>query len=101
MGPAKRDDAGPAPPWNPDPAHSSIASGGSSMRRLTPLLLAAAFALAACVPVAAPEITYDPNELRFSGDEALAIETDFVARFPDRDSGQPNNPLAADASEYR
>jgi hypothetical protein len=65
------------------------------MRRLASLLLAAALTLAACAPVAAPKITYDPNELRFSGDEALAIETDFVTRFPDRDSGQPNNPLAA------
>ena len=51
--------------------------------------------LAACTPVPAPEISYDPEVLRFSGERALAIETEFVTRFPDRDSGQPNNPLAA------
>ncbi len=51
--------------------------------------------LAACVPAVSPEVAYDPASLRFSGERALAIETDFVARFPDRDSGQPNNRGAA------
>ena len=52
--------------------------------------------LAGCAPVAAPENAYDPRDLRFSGDETLAIEADFVEHFPDRDSGQANNRLAAD-----
>jgi hypothetical protein len=55
----------------------------------------AALALAACAPIPATEISYEPDDLRFSGEEALAIEFDFVQRFPDRDSGQPNNRLAA------
>src|SRR4029078_8531383 len=33
--------------------------------------------------------------LRFSGPHALAIETQFVQRFPRRHSGTPNNRLAA------
>jgi hypothetical protein len=59
-------------------------------------LAALTLVLAACAPVASPEIAYDPDDLRFSGERALAIETDFVTRFPDRDSGQPNNLLAAE-----
>ena len=55
-----------------------------------------ALILAGCAPVIAPETSYDPRELRFSGDQALSMEADFVARFPDRDSGQPNNRRAAD-----
>jgi hypothetical protein len=55
----------------------------------------AALLLTACASVATPEIAYDAAALRFSGEAALAIETDFVTRFPDRDSGEPNNPLAA------
>ena len=39
--------------------------------------------LAGCAPVAAPENAYDPRDLRFSGDETLAIEADFVEHFPE------------------
>ncbi len=63
---------------------------------LLPPLAFAALLLSACSPVPAPEIAFDPADLRFSGDRALAIETDFVNRFPDRDSGEPNNLLAAE-----
>ncbi len=50
----------------------------------------------ACRPVATPVIGYDPEALLFSGDRALSLESDFVTRFPDRDSGQPNNRRAAE-----
>ncbi|HSR47306.1 MAG TPA: M28 family peptidase [Anaerolineales bacterium] len=67
------------------------------MKRYFILLASGAvFLLAACTPVETPEITYNPGDLRFSGDTALAIETDFVTRFPNRDSGEPNNLLAAE-----
>jgi hypothetical protein len=67
------------------------------MKRLFQFLaLAALVASAACTPVESPGISYDPADLRFSGETALAIETDFVTRFPDRDSGEPNNLLAAE-----
>jgi len=52
--------------------------------------------LAACSPVPSPDVAYDPAALSFSGERALAIEAEFVMRFPDRDSGQPNNRLAAE-----
>lgn len=47
---------------------------------------------------AAPEIVLqsDPDDLKFSGDAALSFVTEFVERFPDRDSGQPNNKKAAE-----
>jgi len=51
---------------------------------------------AACATVPEPEVGYDPADLRFDGDKAFAVETDFVTRFPTRHSGQPNNRLAAE-----
>ena len=62
---------------------------------LGPIALLLLF-LTACTPVSAPEISFDPQDLRFSGEVALAIETDFVTHFPDRDSGEPNNLRAAE-----
>ena len=57
--------------------------------------------LAACT--AAPEIqgSYDPAALKFDGEQAFAIEKDFVARFPNRASGYANNRLAAGWIEER
>ena len=49
----------------------------------------------ACVPVAAPAIQVDPSDLRFSGEQAFALEGEFVSQFPNRHSGQPNNRAAA------
>lgn len=63
-------------------------------RALLVLLLAGL--LAACSPAPQPRATYDPAMLRFSGERALAIETEFVTQFPLRHSGQPNNRLAAE-----
>ena len=40
-------------------------------------------------------LDYQSSQLSFSGEQALAIETEFVESFPNRDSGQPNNLLAA------
>ena len=52
--------------------------------------------LSACSP--APEVNsnYDVDALHFSGERALELETEFVTQFPHRDSGQPNNQLAAE-----
>lgn len=62
------------------------------------ILLTVIFAgsLTACSSAPQPTATYDPAELRFSGERALAVETEFVTQFPLRDSGQPNNRLAAE-----
>lgn len=63
--------------------------------RLMVLLSMMILFLAACS--AAPEIqaSFNPADLKFDGEKAFAIETEFVNRFPDRASGYPNNPLAA------
>ncbi len=52
--------------------------------------------LIGCVTEPEPEISYDPAALQFDGEQALATETKFVTQFPNRDSGQPNNRLAAE-----
>jgi hypothetical protein len=52
--------------------------------------------LVACSPVSQPEILYDPASLQFSGERAFEVESQFVAQFPNRHSGQPNNRLAAE-----
>lgn len=53
-------------------------------------------ALAGCATVPEPQISYDPASLQFDGELALATESEFVTQFPKRDSGQPNNRLAAE-----
>jgi hypothetical protein len=71
----------------------------SAMRQSQPLLasvLLAAASLASCAPVATPSVRYQPETLHFSGERALMIETEFVTRFPNRDSGEPANLLAAE-----
>ena len=71
-----------------------IKGNGRCLLYLISIFLAALFT-SACSQVSAPEITIDPVTLRFSGNEAFALEADFVNRFPNRHSGQPNNELAA------
>ena len=53
-------------------------------------------ALTSCQAEAAPTNSFDPAGLRFSGERALDLETEFVTRFTGRHSGQPNNELAAE-----
>lgn len=62
------------------------------------LLLFIVFALLAggCRPAPQIEASVNPGSIRFSGERAMAIERDFVTRFPNRHSGQPNNRLAAE-----
>ena len=52
--------------------------------------------LAACQSPDATAARDDAASLQFSGERAFAIETEFVESFPYRDSGQPNNRLAAE-----
>jgi hypothetical protein len=59
-------------------------------------ILLIALTLAACSPQAQPQAQIDPSMIRFDGEQAFAIETEFVTRFPNRHSGQPNNRLATE-----
>lgn len=45
--------------------------------------------LAACQAVPLLETTFLPASLRFSGERAFELESDFVTRFLYRHSGQP------------
>ncbi|MDQ7064031.1 MAG: M28 family peptidase [candidate division KSB1 bacterium] len=49
----------------------------------------------ACSEPPRPIVSPQPLPLKFSGERALAIETEFVSRFPYRSSGMPNNRRAA------
>ncbi len=60
------------------------------------LVLFLALMTAACSPQAQPEARVDPAAIWFDGEEAFALETEFVTRFPNRHSGQPNNHLATE-----
>jgi len=66
-----------------------------SSQSLAMILLGLALMSAACEPATTLPIGYDLSQLRFSGERALEIETEFVMTFTDRHSGQPNNHLAA------
>ncbi|HSF81759.1 MAG TPA: M28 family peptidase [Anaerolineales bacterium] len=59
------------------------------------ILLFAAF-LTSCTPAPDIRLEDDLQILRFEGERALEIETEFVTSFPHRHSGQPNNRLAAE-----
>ena len=52
--------------------------------------------LVACSPAPQRRLGCDPTTLRFSGERAFALQAEFVQRFPNRHSGQPNNRLAAE-----
>lgn len=52
--------------------------------------------LAACSTAPDTKVQYDPASLRFSGEHALAVQAEFVKKFPYRHSGAPNNRLAAE-----
>ncbi|MBK6326915.1 MAG: M28 family peptidase [Chloroflexi bacterium] len=64
--------------------------------RFIVVLVAALLGIVGCATQEMPDIRYDPAALRFDGEQAFATETEFVTQFPDRDSGQPNNRLAAE-----
>jgi hypothetical protein len=65
-------------------------------RRYTILLgLLLSGLLVACSPAPESRLNYDPATLRFSGERAFALQSNFVQRFPNRHSGRPNNRLAA------
>lgn len=68
------------------------------MLRVSRAVMAVSFlgiALTACQAQHIPETVIEPAQMRFSGQRALALETEFVTNFPSRQSGQPNNRLAA------
>jgi len=52
--------------------------------------------LTACSPTSSPPITYEPTQLRFSGERAYAIEEEFVTRFTNRHSGTEQSRLATE-----
>jgi hypothetical protein len=52
--------------------------------------------LTACSPTSSPPITYEPARLSFSGEQAYAIEEEFVTRFTNRHSGTEQNRLATE-----
>lgn len=54
------------------------------------------FGLLGCAVQPEPDISSDPGALKFDSEQALVTETEFVTQFPNRDSGQPNNRLAAE-----
>lgn len=66
--------------------------------KLSILLLPALLVLllTACSPAVPPPITYEPTQLRFSGERTYAIEEEFVTRFTDRHSGTEQNRLATE-----
>jgi len=65
-------------------------------RRFLSILALLGCLLAACTAAPDARVHYDPVSLRFSGEQALATEAEFVGRFPYRHSGAPNNQLAAE-----
>ena len=68
------------------------------MNRISRIVVCIVFlslCLTACSSTPQPEITYDPEALSFSGERAYALVEEFVLQFPYRDSGKPNNDLAA------
>ncbi len=60
------------------------------------VMILGALLLAACAPAPEIHLEGEPQPLRFVGERALEIETEFVNEFPYRHSGQPNNRLAAE-----
>ncbi|MBP6468785.1 MAG: M28 family peptidase [Chloroflexi bacterium] len=64
--------------------------------RFIVVFVAALLGIVGCATQEMPDIRYDPAALRFDGEQAFATETEFVSQFPNRDSGQPNNRLAAE-----
>jgi hypothetical protein len=65
-------------------------------KRFLPFTVLLGCVLAACSTVPDTKTHYDPASLRFSGEQALATEAEFVEQFPDRHSGAPNNQRAAE-----
>jgi hypothetical protein len=63
--------------------------------RISIFMLISGVLLVACVAAPVTNSTYDVSALRFSGEDALATEAQFVQNFPYRSSGQPNNQRAA------
>jgi MFS family permease len=68
-------------------------NGKRSILLLPALLI---FLLAACSPASSPPITYEPAQLRFSGERAYAVEEEFVTRFTNRHSGTEQSRLATE-----
>jgi len=63
---------------------------------LTIFLMTLGLLSTACQAQETPPTGIDTGQLKFSGDHAFAIETEFVTRFPGRHSGQENNRRAAE-----
>ena len=57
-------------------------------------ILCLTFALAACAPAPEMSAQYDPGEIKFSGEQAFAIEEQFVTSFQNRTSGSAESAAA-------
>ncbi len=64
--------------------------------KISILLSSIILLLTACTAAPVMQASYDPARLRFDGERAYNIESQFVSQFPYRSSGQPNNRLAAE-----
>ncbi len=64
--------------------------------RLVILFSVCVLLLTACSAAPETQITYDPATLRFDGQRAYFLESDFVTRFTNRASGMPNSQLATE-----
>lgn len=69
--------------------------------RAPAILAVLGLVLASCQAQPAPTVAFEPQDLRFSGERAMELETEFVLQFPHRHSGQPNNRLAAEWLQAR
>ena len=54
------------------------------------------FSITACSPAPENKINFDPNSIRFDGDRAFDIESEFVTQFTNRHSGTDQNRLATE-----
>jgi len=64
--------------------------------RMTLVILILSLLITGCSSLSAPEISYNPDDLSFSGEKAYALESEFVTRFTNRHSGTEQNRLATE-----
>lgn len=68
----------------------------SIITRITFVILILVLVVIGPVKASAPQITYNPDDIRFSGQTAFALENEFVTRFTNRHSGTEQNSLGTE-----